>query len=267
MFKTDKLIYLQMQKTGCTHIANLLSECVGGEQKIKHQCLQNYHTGKYIIGSVRNPWEWYVSLWAFGCGGRGTLRNRLIGHKLSEIMRAFVSGHLSHIKNEFEKPVHLWRWAYQDYQNRDNFQTWLKLLHDPQRRIDLNEGYPEHGISKFAGFMTYRYCRLYQKDFFLKKSQTGLQHYDDLQAFDEKNNLLDFIIRNESLEDDVVHVLKKAGYNLDENKIKFIHDSSGSKTFKSEHYDSSYYYDTETIDIVANREKFIIEKYDYKPPG
>ena len=255
-----------MQKTGCTHIAKLLSECVGGEQKTKHQYLQNYHTDKYIIGSVRNPWEWYVSLWAFGCNGRGSLRNRLTSHSPLDVISKLASGKIDHIKNEFKKPVHLWETVYQDYKNRDHFKKWLKLLHDPQRRIDLNEGYPEHRVCNFAGLMTYRYCRLYQKDFFLKKNQTGLKNCNDLKEFDKTHNLLTFIIRNESLEDDLVTILTKAGYNLDENKLKFIYENAKSKTFSSVHYDSNYYYDNETMNIIAEREKFIIEKYDYKPP-
>ena len=266
MFVTDKLIYLQLQKTGCTHISMLLSKCVGGSQKTKHQQLRNYNTDKFIIGSIRNPWKWYVSLWAYGCSGKGSLRNSLTRHNPYEIVNGFFLVKIGKIKNELEKPIKLWETTYQDYKNPESFRKWLKLINDPKRKIDMNEGYPDHNISNFAGIMTYRYCRLYHKDFFLKKNQIKLRNYDDLVNFDKTNNLLDFIIRNESLEDDFIKVLKKIGYDLDENKIKFIHDNSKNKTFKSKHFDSSYYYDNETIDLVAKSEKFIIEKYGYKPP-
>ena len=266
LFVTDKLIYLQLQKTGCTHISLLLSKCVGGSQKTKHQILRNYNTGKFIVGSIRNPWKWYVSLWAFGCSGRGSLRNNLTKRNPYEILNGFFLGKIDKIKNEFEKPIKLWESTYQDYKNPENFRRWLKLLHDPIRRKDIDEGYPEHGICNFAGLMTYRYCRLYHKDFFLRTNRLKLRSYDDLTEFDKTHNLLNFIIRNESLEDDFINALKKAGYELDENKIKFIYDSSEKKTFKSRHFESSYYYDRETIDLIATSEKFIIEKYGYKPP-
>ena len=266
MYITDKLIYLQLQKTGCTHISKLLSETVGGSQKTKHQYLLNYNTDKYIIGSIRNPWEWYVSLWAYGSGDKGSLKNRLTLHNPFEIIYGFFSGKINKIKNELEKPVKLWRMTYQDYKNPDCFRNWLKLIHDPNRKKDLDEGYPEHVISNFAGIMTYRYCRLYHKDFFLKENQNKIRNYNDLKKFDKTNSLLDFIIRNESLEYDLIDVLKKVGYDLDKNQIKFIHDNANIKTFKSKHFDSSYYYDKETIDLVTNSEKFIIEKYGYVPP-
>ncbi len=266
LFITDKLIYLQLQKTGCTHISLLLSKCVGGSQKSKHQYLRNYNTDKFIVGSIRNPWKWYVSLWAFGCSGKGSIKNSLTSRSLYTILNAFASGKIYDIKNELEKPVKLWKMTYQDYKNPDCFRKWIKLMHDPKRKNDIGEGYSKSTVSNFAGIMTYRYCRLYHRDFFLKENQIKFKNYDDLKEFDKTNNLLNFIIRNESLEDDLVNVLKKVGYNLDENKIKFIYDSAKNKTFKSKHYDSSYYYDHETIDLVAKSEKFIIEKYGYKPP-
>lgn len=267
LFITDKLIYLQLQKTGCTHISLLFSKCVGGSQKTKHQYLKNYSVDKFIVGSIRNPWNWYVSLWAFGCAGKGSLNYTLTRRDLFDILNGFITGKIDKIKNELEKPVKIWKNTYRDYKNPENFRKWLKLMHDPIRKKDINEGYPEHSISNFTGIMTYRYCRLYHRDFFLKKNQVSLKNYGDLIEFDKTHNLLDFIIRNESLEDDVVDVLKKVGYNLDENKIKLIYENSKKKTHKSKHYDSCFYYNKETVDLIAKSEKFIIEKYGYKPPS
>jgi hypothetical protein len=74
MIVNEKLIYLMMQKTGCSHIAKLILQTVGGERIGTHNKLTDYNTGKYIIGSIRNPWDWYVSLWAYGCRGKGRVR-------------------------------------------------------------------------------------------------------------------------------------------------------------------------------------------------
>ena len=76
MFVTDKLVYLQLQKTGCTHIVRLITELVGGELVgRKHGRLEKGFAleGRKIVGSVRDPWSWYVSLWAFGCIQSGTV--------------------------------------------------------------------------------------------------------------------------------------------------------------------------------------------------
>ena len=79
MFVNERLIYLQLQKTGCTHVAMLLDKLIGGEQVGKHNRLpaRLESEGRLIVGSVRNPWDWYVSLWAFGCEQCGGLADRL----------------------------------------------------------------------------------------------------------------------------------------------------------------------------------------------
>lgn len=270
MFVTDKLIYLQMQKTGSTHIASLLSKCVGGTQKKKHQCLQDYGTKKFIVGSVRNPWEWYVSLWAFGCGNRGDLHYRLTKRNLWRVLSRFVrlkyTLKYEDIRHELTKPVGLWRMAYQDYRNPECFRIWLKLIYAPQRKKDLGEGYPECSISEFAGIMTYRYCKVHMRDFLLGENQKILKDIDSLREFDKTHNILDFTIRNESLEDEVVRALQLVGYNINEKTINLIYNSAGDKTFKSKHYEPSFYYDEETINLVAEKEKLIIEKYSYTQP-
>ena len=85
MFVTDKLIYLQMQKTACSHIAAMLAETVGGRKIGLHIPLPRrlHSTDKHVVGSIRNPWDWYVSQWSYGCAGRGALRNRLTGMVVS----------------------------------------------------------------------------------------------------------------------------------------------------------------------------------------
>jgi hypothetical protein len=71
MFVSDKLIYLQMQKTASTHIAKTLAAVVGGEQFVQHQHLAIDPDGRLVVASIRNPFSWYVSLWAYGCRGGG----------------------------------------------------------------------------------------------------------------------------------------------------------------------------------------------------
>ena len=73
MFVNDRIAYLQLQKTASTHIAQLFREYVGGESLSKHSRLRDEHGDRHIVGSIRNPLDWYVSLWAHGCRNRGAL--------------------------------------------------------------------------------------------------------------------------------------------------------------------------------------------------
>ena len=79
MFISDKLVYIQLQKTGCTHIAKLLADLFKGKQIRKHGCAtpDQIKEHDYFVSSIRNPWDWYLSLWTFGAQGRGSLRRNL----------------------------------------------------------------------------------------------------------------------------------------------------------------------------------------------
>jgi hypothetical protein len=79
MYKTDELIYIQIQKTGCSHIAELLSKLFDGKQIGKHNAATQHdlNSGRHVISSIRNPWDWYLSLWSFGVQGNGGFRNRV----------------------------------------------------------------------------------------------------------------------------------------------------------------------------------------------
>lgn len=267
MFITDKLIYLQMQKTGCTHIASLLSKHVGGKQHGLHNWLESYDTNKFIVGSVRNPWDWYVSLWAYGCSQRGGFQRRLTSHhSLGTLLKRGLKRKFREVMKEPRKPISLWKSTYEDPDNQENFRKWLKLVYDPRRKTDLGEDYSYSSISSFAGFMTYRYCYLHLRDFFRKRNFAGINDIDELRAFDKTHNLLDGIIRTESLEDDFIRVVQRAGHKLSKATIKAIKDSSKVKTNPSQHRSTSYYFDEETRNLVSQKEEFIIEKYGYKPP-
>ena len=130
-------------------------------------------TDKHIIGSIRNPWDWYVSLWAFGCVGKERLYRRLIKEKSSFnhfIWRTgkelLVSKHLPlvTIKDSFasqRKLASLWRRVYKDGLDAASFRAWLRLMFDPKRSADIHEVYGNSSLSRFTGFLTYRDLWLY----------------------------------------------------------------------------------------------------------
>jgi hypothetical protein len=268
MIKTEKIIYLQMPKTGCTYIASLLIKIAGGKQigKRKHNALRNYNTNRLIVGSIRNPWDWYVSLWAFGCSSRGSLYNRVNGLFSIELFSKLLRMKLDEVYYKFKIPFGLWRSLYQDTADPELFRKWIKVILNPERREDLNEGFWKTPISEFAGFMTYRYARLYLKNIFSKEAKK-IRNIDDLKLYDNSNNLINMIIRNESLEDDFLEVLRNTNHPIDKDALNKLKNSPPKKINYSTHKKTSFYYDDETINLVREKEKFLIDKYNYEFPG
>lgn len=83
---------------------------------------------------------------------------------------------------------------------------------------------------------------------------------------DGTQNLLKGIVRNEFLEDDLVKVLGLAGYDLTQEQLDVIYAGKKKKTNISKHKTVGFYYDQETIDLVREKDRFIIDKYQYSPP-
>ncbi|MGH8223108.1 MAG: hypothetical protein ACREQZ_09045 [Woeseiaceae bacterium] len=280
MIVTDKLIFLQLQKTACTHIARLLLEDFAGQELFgKHRSLPRRFDpgGRLLVGSVRNPWDWYVSLWAFGCRRRGGPYLRSTGRR--SIWKALrdprarrfvgwqpsITDRIRIARREWDRPVESWRRLHSDQTNPELFRGWLKLVLDSDRRYDLFRDYGHSPINSFAGLLTYLYELLYLRD----NSILYRRHYlNDLQALmqhDLEKNILDATIRTEELEKGLVESLGRAGYELTAQQMESIENaertnSSGRRRRLED------YYDTETVELVARMEKFIIKKYGYRSP-
>ena len=78
--------------------------------------------------------------------------------------------------------------------------TLEKLLLSNKRIYDIGDGYAFSPLSKFSGLMTYYYLLLHTNHRIYFKDQ--VETFEKLKLFDEKYNILKFIIKNENLEKD-----------------------------------------------------------------
>ena len=269
MFKSDKLVYIQLQKTGSTHIAKLISSLFQGQQYTKHMRppLSILKEDKYIVGSIRNPWDWYVSLWSFGCQGKGGLYNRITSRIFTGLYNLkFPVKTVKAFINELIKPIDKWQYLYSDWNNPELFREWLKLIFDPKRNFDLKEKYGFSPISQYGGFLTYRYLYLYSKDIKKLYTKKYVGNINKLYDFDENNNLLDYVIRNENLENDLIDILNKIGISLSDKIIDEINSFGKTNTSKRKKSIKSYY-DRKSSNLIKKKEKFLIDKYNYSEPN
>lgn len=268
MFISDQVAYLALHKTGSTHLEMLLEKVVGGAIIGKHERLpEEFSTeGKLVLGSVRDPWDWYVSLWAYGCAGRGGLFQRLTspprlsGHGF-KTRPSFAAKSLL---RELAKSARAWRHTYSDANNPALFRAWLRRVLSPRHKFELGEDYALSPIAEFSGIYTYRYANLYFKRLDLLYSP-AVNSMAGLDRLLRDNHIADVVIRNERLEDDLVAALKQAGIELTEAQRALIY--SGRRTNASRRTRRlADYYDEETVDLVRQKAWALIEKYGYAPP-
>lgn len=268
MIESERLVYLQLRKTGCTYIETILQQLIPCKKIGKHNALPpNYPLQNKIIAiSIRNPWDWYVSLWAFGCTHPNSYlvskvsKRKLTGHGIKD---SVIFGFLS-ILNEISKPIKTWQKVYSDHTNPVLFKEWLLLVLSQSRKYDLGLSYGFNSLSSFVGYLTFQYLQLGIRDF-KKTYKTEIIDFDSLRELDRKQNIINAVIRMESINDDLIQTLSLAGYTLNNDQLDLINSYDRvNKSSRERHL--SFYYDNELIDIVQERERFFIEKYGYSPP-
>jgi len=270
MLITNEIIYFELHKTASSHTRKILADmfadgCINipghsSYYQVPKSTIGNFEE-KLKIGNIRNPWDWYVSVWAYGCQGAGGPYVMLTKQNKRPFKIASVNGIKSTIRRNFiDYPMleeGLWKKLYSDPDNYDHFNTWLKLILSKDGH-DIGEGYKVKRLSKFAGFFTYRYLKLYT----YKKGRNRISNYEELKAFDEKNYFIDRIIRNESLHEDLAKIADELNYN----PVKFqnIIKKYQERTNKSKR-DRDYrkYYNEESVELVAKYDQLIIDKYGY----
>lgn len=265
MFVSPQIVYLQMQKTGCTHVAEVLQKYVPGRVQKKHEKLKDHHryTSRIIASSVRNPWEWYVSLWAYGCSGAGGLRNylnRLPGSELKGALRSSDLGSALLFVPRTLTGRPDWKRLYSDPTSEANFREWLKLILGPEGLHLCLEGYASSRIKRTVGFMTYRFLALTTAYCEWTRMGRECRSYDEVVAFAHEHTIVSEFLRFESLDHDLVRLLKVAGVGVSEADT-----TRWGKQNTSSHRQYDEYYDDETSSLVKTRDRFIIDRFGYRP--
>lgn len=268
IYITDRIAYLRLQKTGSSHVLRALKMICPGRQGEMHGRLPEsiLYSNRIIAASVRNPWDWYVSVWAYGCDRKGMLYDKLTGSRklLGHGYRKSLCTGVSNFLYELWRPRRFWREIYSDSSSPVLFRRWLTALLDPERSRGLGENYSRSPLSRFAGFYTYRYCYLFHRT--LEHLYDGTIHNrKTLLEADEKLNIIQHMLQTEKLTDGILELFKNAGISLDGEirekiiKLNRTNPSSRNKDF-------SLYYNKETSDLVRQRDGLIVEKYGYNPP-
>jgi hypothetical protein len=257
VFIGKTIIYPDLQKTGSTHIRRLLMSLPEEEGvkfrkhtpfcQIPPQDLQGWDD-KVKLGSIRNPWAWYVSLWAYGCSGRGDIHNKTTRFQW-RIFKQRRNFHYLMI------PRHSWRDAYSDHSPK-GFKAWLELMFSPKHGRDLGE-YGRSPISEHSGLYTYRYLRLHTLGF--DSHTTVISTRADILEWDRRYNFINHVIRQEQLNEDFLAFIQTRGIPPSPQTFELLQGKSN--TSPHAHYQD--YYDGESEKWVREKEWFIIGKYGY----
>ena len=99
MIEYGSFIYLDVYRTGSSHVLSLLPQITAEKRERIHRHAAitkgrpfGFTGGKRVFATVRNPWDWYVSLWAYGADGKSAIRRYLERHFDPAELAALYSG-------------------------------------------------------------------------------------------------------------------------------------------------------------------------------
>lgn len=271
MFVSKNIVYLELHKTGCTHIRSVLKELIDGKLISKHNQASSslFGKGRKFLGSVRDPWEWYTSLWAYGCDHRGSVYGHLTKKVVKmrwPVWKQDPYSALLEFLTRLARDNGKWQDTYKDVNDAEAFRTWLFRIHDQKYLHHIGEGFGSHSLSQFSGLLTYRYLKLFCTKAEEATKLYGLSTFDQLLDYDNKCCFIDRIIRNENLEIDLVNALEDFGVELSsQTKAELL--TRPKTNASSRKHGPGYYYDNESEQLVAQREKLIVGKFGYIAPS
>lgn len=272
MLVNDKLIFLQLQKTGSTFIESRIFELLPETQQLgKHYRIPHeFNIGaRKVIGSIRNPWDWYLSYWSYSCLRKGGPYNRCVSKKsIFNVLKNNRSPNyhneinipmrkiIAHAYYELHRPIDRWHYVYEDADDPKRFRLWLNMVLSEERKYDLFQDYGISNVSSHAGIYTYLYLFLFSKNL----SQLFNSNYSS-----EKLNLIelsvDHILKVEQLDRDFDELLKTL-YN-NSSYIKSVKARKSPVNTSNRSHKRNFYYDEQTYDLIKNKEQLIINRYEY----
>lgn len=249
MVKHEKFIYIQMQKTACSHIAKLLHQVFACQSYGKHNkaSAEDLAAKVYFIGGVRNPWEWYLSLWTFGVAGRGAIMKQLTGKQPLPSKPLAIYQHLT---RRFGKSARRWQSLYANGSDVGAFRIWLQQLLQNTPNLQL-------GNYSNMGLMSYRYLSL-----FCRMMPPENANFAEFAA---KNCYIDYFIKCETLADDLCHIVQKF-QPLTPATEKIIRQTTQTN-ISPRPLPIADYYDSLSIDLVRKYDRIIVDKFNYQPPN
>lgn len=253
----DHIIYIELHKTGCTYTRNVLTNLpsISFVSEGKHNTISSVPkemlgdiNSKIIVGNIRNPWDWYVSLWAYGCLKKGGLYKRMT-QKPSLFSKKGIKNIRKNPSSIF-KNTRKWKKVYADANNPKLFQDWLQLL--------LKENNSQNSLHDHLGILTQRYLKLYTHNF--QNEVLKLNDYTDLKEF-ATTSFVKVFLKNEHIEKDLLSNAELLKISEEELNTAFSNLDARINTSERKAYES--YYDEGSIALVGEKEKLIIETFQY----
>lgn len=166
-------VYVHLQKTGGTFISNELMRAFPDSRFVgnKHDTLNSFFRlkiegKKLLIGSNRDKYDWYRSLWSYGCDGKGGLRERILNSRniyrtIVKLILFFKFKSAYNTLRFHNRVKNQWLELLEKDDDR-NFLRWFHLINHKDAQYLIGEPIPKYfGKNGHVGLYTRRFFKTY----------------------------------------------------------------------------------------------------------
>jgi len=234
MIITDCFVFIHLHKTGGQTLNDIITRCIADHRVIGYHYPRGEIPTEFatlpVVGVVRNPWDWYVSWYAFN--RRPKVRNQLF-NVVSDSGQANFKSTITNLINLGSDST-----ASRLYRN--------DLVRILPETLDGNRGagLTKQAINDFSSNETGYYSWLFDR---------MLGNVNDEQAF---------IGSFENLRDDFLEIMQRLAVSETGALSAELDKRKRTNVSHRSHY--SHYYDDELRDLVARKEQGLVEKFSYE---
>jgi tetratricopeptide (TPR) repeat protein len=234
MIITERFVFIHMHKTGGQSLNDIIKRCIP-----KHRVMGYHYPCKEVpedsvtlplVGMVRNPWDWYISWYAFNNGPK--LRNPLF---------AIVSNNgQANLNTTISNLINLGSDSALSLQHRQKLIQVLPETLEQNRGVGLTKDDIRHFSDNNTGYYSWMFQRMFGGYF---SDHTHIGKFENLQQ--------DFLAIMQYLAVDQAHSMQE---ELNKRERKNV----------SQHSHYSHYYDAALHRLVAEKEGQLIDNFEYQ---
>jgi hypothetical protein len=246
MLVTDRFVYIHTSRHGGTFINELVSKMLGGQMVGYHYQLAklpSHYRHLPVIGFVRNPWDWYVSVF------------HDYARKAQHVFDVLSEGKTLPFKETVKNFLLLGSGSprARDQLARITERSPVKIADPLQRSPALEKiDFERYTDIANAGYYSWLWRRMHTRD---GGGGGGGRDEGDGEIFGE-------IGRFESFRPELMRLLRDTGTTITAEVEQYILTTPPANTVAHGHYRE--YYDAELRDLVAEKDDFIIRRFGYQ---
>lgn len=233
MITNDQFTFIHVHKTGGRSLNSVITQCIPGSQMVGYHypyaLLPDRQRHLPVVGVVRNPWDWYVSWYAF---------NRKMGLR-NPLFVVVSDGGKADFKTTVKQLANLGDDSAQSRAYRAALAAVLPEEFGTDRGAGLTRACIEGLNDPNRGYYSWLFDRM------LGGTESPRLH----------------VAKFENLQPDFINIMRRLG--VAESAALEAALQTTEKKNSSSHSHYSHYYDAELRDLIAERERGLIETYGY----